>query len=107
MDTIEASGRTAKVRLDGNLLTLTPTALAKVGGRRGEVQLRVDTLTGVQLSPAHFGTLGFIRFVTSGSPATVDRQTAQRDPYTVVFGRGDGAAFAAIRDAVMARIAGS
>lgn len=107
MDTIEAVGRTATVRLAGNLLTITPTALARAAGRRGEIQLRIDTLGGVQFSPARIGTVGFIRFVAAGAPAVLDKRQAVADPYTVVFSRASMAAFEAVRDAVLARIAGS
>jgi len=99
-----ANGRTARVILDGNLLTITPTVLAKAAGRRGQVQVRADQLAGVQYSPAHLGTLGFLRFVSAGSPAMLDRRAAEKDPYTVLFARGARRDFEALRDAVMARI---
>lgn len=106
-ETITASGRTATVTVTGNLVTITPTTLAKVAGRRGVVQLRTDSIVGVQFSPAHFGTLGFLRLVTVGAPATIDRQAAQQDPYTVLFTRRAMGDFEAVREAVLRRITGT
>jgi hypothetical protein len=105
MEPLRAAGRTGTVTFDGHLVTLAPSRAARIGGRaRGDIQLPVRAINGVQLSPARAGFLGFIRFVTSGSPASMNRKEAHRDPYTILFTRPAGAEFEAVRDAVMAAI---
>jgi hypothetical protein len=104
MDVFVARGRTATVTFDGETIRLAPTAAAKLGGRRGDWLLSVRHLTGVQMSAAHWGTLGFIRFVTGSSPASMDRRGAITDPHAVVFTRRRMGEFVPLYEAVAGRI---
>lgn len=102
-----ATGRNATITVTAGMVTLSPTLKARIGGRaRGDIQLPIRSLLGVQFSPAKLGFLGFIRLVTSGSPAELTRAQAQKDPYTVWFTRPAGGAFEVVHAELMQQIAG-
>ncbi|MDR6691458.1 hypothetical protein J2X55_002381 [Microbacterium sp. 1154] len=112
METITANGVNGQISFDGNVVRITRAGFfGRVGHGRGEKTLNVRSIGAVQIKPASALVNGFIQFSVSGESSKQSigfgrSQDAAQDENAVIFAKKSTADFEAVRDAVLAALAG-
>lgn len=105
---MQADGFGKRIELtDGGVHILRRGVLGKLlNYGKGDKHVAWRSITGVELKPVSLMHNGFIQILFQGSPeARGTIKDAPRDENTVVFGKRQQAAFEAIRDEILRRIA--
>ncbi|NKQ57121.1 DUF4429 domain-containing protein [Amycolatopsis sp. K13G38] len=94
------------VVFDGRFVTIGHKGLSRATAGKGEKRIHVSHIASVEYKPAGWAVNGYIRFSTAGSNESPRRGTGRRttnaskDENAVIFKKGQGDAFLALRTAV-------
>jgi len=108
---IEVKGHNGQITFDGQYITITRRGfLARATIGKGEKRIHISHISSVQWKPAGPFVNGFIQFSAAGgnerrSQFGHQTSTAVKDENSVVFMRGQQAAFEELRTAVEAAVA--
>ena len=109
-EVIELKGVNGTIIFDGNMVIIRRSgAMARMTVGKGEKRIPVRSVTAVQFKPAGMAVRGYIQFTIPGGNerrSAPGRQTtdAAKDENSVLFAKGDQAAFENLRDAIEARL---
>lgn len=108
---MEARGHNGQIHFDGQFVTITRQGfIARTRIGKGEKRIPIAAIAAVQWKPATWAVRGFIQFTMAGGAEVKSRyghQTADAasDENSVVFSRGQMAAFAEVRAAIETALA--
>jgi Domain of unknown function (DUF4429)/Short C-terminal domain len=107
---MEAKGINGQMELAADVVRIKRKGMMSLltQGARGEKEILISKITSIQFKPASMITNGFIQLAFSGGKESKGGLLdATKDENTVMFNRGQQAAFEALRDELNRRMAAS